>query len=585
MPFMCAASKMLVPAGTRIDWPSIVTSTRPGGVEAVVISGANPNALGFAGAGSGSETDPAGALAFQHVGVNFGAKMFEDRLNRRRRDLTEATDRSKAHGLRELVEKREVSAILGFGDPALRPAHEHVRHFLRANAAGNAFAAGLVAIKTDSVQSHVQHAGGIVANNDRAGTEHRAGFGKRFEIEAHVNHRSRKIARRGAGRRERFQLAASANTACMMEDDFAHGRAHGDFEYSGASHVATDADKLQTAGAAGALSGEPIDTPRENLRHVDESLDVIEYRGLLPETRLHGKRRLVARLGSMSLNRLHQRGFLAADVAAGADEDFEFEIKFATEDFLSEKAGATAAADLFAKDFFLKMILVADVENAALRAGDNAGDEHAFDEEMRQMRHDEAVFDRAGLAFIGVADNVFHRVALFADELPLHAGRKSGSAHTAKFRSLELRDGIVEGAGLHETANDAVFFGISVGIGLAFDARNLRMGLKNFFAANGAASHLFRKRSRNIRENMIVDGGGGSVVAAAKTGNVANLHILRARIGEAAFEIGSQFAGAVEMATHVCTDANFRLGRRRKMKMRIKTGDAMDLIERDLAAF
>src|SRR6266478_3797076 len=340
----------------------------------------------------------------------------------------------------------------------------------------------------------------------------------------------------------------------MIENDFAHGRAHGDFEYSGARHVATDADKLQTTGAPGALRGEPIDTPRENLRHVDESLDVIEHRGLLPQTGLYGKRRLVARFGSMPLNRLHQRSFLAADVAAGADKDFEFEIKFAAEDFFSHEARATAAANLFAKDFFLEMIFVANVNNAALRAGDDAGDKHSFNKEMRQIRHDEAVFDRAGLAFIGVADDVFHRVALFADEIPLHAGRKSGAAHTAKFRSLELSDDIVEGAGLHETAN-------------------------------GAASHLFGKRSRNIRENMIVDGGGGSVVAAAKTGNVANLHILRARIGEAAFEIGPQFAGAVEMATHVRTDSNFRLGRRRKMKMRIKTGDAMDLIERDLAAF
>src|SRR6267142_285985 len=361
MPFMRAASKTLVPAGTRTDWPSIVTSTRPGGVVAVVISGANSDALCFTGAGGRSEADAAGALAFQNVRVNFGAKMFQDRLNRRGRDLTEAADRSKAHGLRELVEQREVGAILWLRDAALCPAQEHVRHFLRADAAGNAFAAGLIAIKTDGVQSHIQHAGRIVANNDRAGTQHGAGFGQSFEIDAHVNHRGRKVARRGAGRRERFQLAASANATGVIKNDFAHGRAHGDFENSGASHVATDADKLQTARAAQALRGEPIDTPRQNLRHVDESLDVIEHRGLLPETRLHRKRRFVARFGSMPLNRLQQRGFLAADIAAGADKNFEFEVKFAAEDFFPEEAGATAAADLFAKDFFLKVILVADV--------------------------------------------------------------------------------------------------------------------------------------------------------------------------------------------------------------------------------
>src|SRR6266850_398321 len=151
MPFMRAASKTLVPAGTRMDWPSMVMSTRPGGVVAVVISGANTNALRFSGAGGRSETDAAGALAFQNVRVNLGAKMFQDRLNRCGRDLTEATDRSEAHSLRELVEQREVGAILRFGDAALRPAHEHIRHFLRTHTTGNAFATGLVAIKTDGV--------------------------------------------------------------------------------------------------------------------------------------------------------------------------------------------------------------------------------------------------------------------------------------------------------------------------------------------------------------------------------------------------------------------------------------------------
>src|SRR5207244_10719085 len=110
-----------------------------------------------------------------------------------------------------------------------------------------------------------------------------------------------------------------------------------------------------------------------------------------------------ARFGSVPLHRLHQRGFLAADIAAGAHKNFEFEIKLAAEDFFAEEAGATATANLFAKNFFLKMILMADVEDAALCAGDDAGDEHAFDEEMRQIRNDEAVFDCAGLAFIRVA--------------------------------------------------------------------------------------------------------------------------------------------------------------------------------------
>jgi len=117
MPFMRAASKTLVPAGTRMDWPSIVMSTRLGGVVAVVISGANTNALRFSGAAAGVKQMPLLHWPFKNVRVNLGAKMFQDRLNRCGHDLAEATDRSQAHGLRELVEQREVGAVLGFGTP------------------------------------------------------------------------------------------------------------------------------------------------------------------------------------------------------------------------------------------------------------------------------------------------------------------------------------------------------------------------------------------------------------------------------------------------------------------------------------
>ncbi len=76
MPFIRAASNMLVPAGTRIGCPSSVMSIIPGGVAAVVMLRANPNALRFASSRCGCETDAAGTLALQNVRVDFSAKMF-----------------------------------------------------------------------------------------------------------------------------------------------------------------------------------------------------------------------------------------------------------------------------------------------------------------------------------------------------------------------------------------------------------------------------------------------------------------------------------------------------------------------------
>src|SRR5713226_4262044 len=178
MPFMRAASKTVVPAGTRTGWPSRVMSTRPGGVVAVLILWADPYALGFVGTRGGGEADSAWAFALQNVRIDFGAKMFEHGLNRRRGDLAEAADGSQTHGLREFVEERQIGAILRFRDAALRPANEHVRHFLRADAAGDTLAAGFVPIEAHRVEGHVQHAGGVVADDDGAGAENGAGLGE-----------------------------------------------------------------------------------------------------------------------------------------------------------------------------------------------------------------------------------------------------------------------------------------------------------------------------------------------------------------------------------------------------------------------
>src|ERR1700704_2359053 len=99
MPFMRAASKTLVPAGTRAGCPSRGMSTSPGGGVAVVILRANDYALGFARARRRRGTNTAGALALEDVRVDFGAEVFQNGLNRRGHDLAEAADRSETHGL------------------------------------------------------------------------------------------------------------------------------------------------------------------------------------------------------------------------------------------------------------------------------------------------------------------------------------------------------------------------------------------------------------------------------------------------------------------------------------------------------
>src|SRR5215472_9734093 len=114
----------------------------------------------------------------------------------------------------------------------------------------------------------------------------------------------------------------------------------------------------------------------------------------------------------MAFDRFDQGAFLAADVSAGADKYLQIEIEVAAEDSFSKQPAAITAPNLLAEDFFLKMIFVANVEDAAFSAGDKSRDDHALDEQMGQIGHDEAVFDRAGLALISIADDVLHGIGL-----------------------------------------------------------------------------------------------------------------------------------------------------------------------------
>src|SRR5215470_10996178 len=97
------------------------------------------------------------------------------------------------------------------------------------------------------------------------------------------------------------------------------------------------------------------------------------------------------------------------------------------------------------------LVLVADVENALLCSGDQTANDHSLDQQVRQMLHDEAIFDRARLALIGVADHVLLVVSAVANDLPLVAGRKSRASHSSQATGLQLRDHTSEISSLNQT--------------------------------------------------------------------------------------------------------------------------------------
>ena len=65
--------------------------------------------------------------------------------------------------------------------------------------------------------------------------------------------------------------------------------------------------------------------PAQDRQHVDQGLDVVDQRGLAEQADLDRERRLVAGLAAEALDRVEDRGLLAADVGAGAAEQLDVE--------------------------------------------------------------------------------------------------------------------------------------------------------------------------------------------------------------------------------------------------------------------
>src|SRR4029077_17030900 len=108
----------------------------------------------------------------------------------------------------------------------------------------------------------------------------------------------------------------------------------------------------------------------------------------------------------------------------------------------------------------------------------------------------------------------------------------------------------------------------------------LRMRLGNLFAENRTSHNSFRRRCHYALENVVVDGTRRRLIAPPEAGHIANLHIRRAVLCESLLQLRAELTRSIQMAAHVRANTYIRFGRRRKMKVRIETGDAMNLIKR-----
>ena len=206
-------------------------------------------------------------------------------------------------------------------------------------------------------------------------------------------------------------------------------------------------------------------------------------------------------------------------------------------------------------------------------------EDHALDQQVRRVRHDVAVLDRARLALVGVADDVLRVARRVAHELPLHAGGKAGAAQAPQAARLEGGDERVGVTAGGQLADGAVPLAGPVGI----DVQLARITDDRIATQRGAGGRrgdgVHQRVARHARHHHVVDRAGRRAIATAQAGGRADDGAGRGRPGHALLRLGEQRGGAAPVAREIVADQHVDGWRRRGAKVRVEAHHALDLIE------
>ena len=148
-------------------------------------------------------------------------------------------------------------------------------------------------------------------------------------------------------------------------------------------------------------------------------------------------------------------------------ERVELEAEVRTEQAVAQEAGGARFFQGFLEalvDFedFAVDVVVADADAHGV-----GGDGHAFNHDVRIEAQDVAVLERAGLAFVGVADQVLLAGEGARHEAPLQAGRKARAAAAAQAGGLDLGDHVFR---LHAGGEDLLQGFVAAALDVVFQA-------------------------------------------------------------------------------------------------------------------
>ena len=166
--------------------------------------------------------------------------------------------------------------------------------------------------------------------------------------------------------------------------------------------------------------------------HVGERLHVVDQRRATPQPAFRRERRAGTRRAAFAFDRGHQRRLLAADKRAGADAQINVEVEGRFKDAAAQQAVLFRLLDRRLQPADRQRILRAHVNEALVRPHRVSRDGHAFQHAVRVALQHAAVHERAGIPFVGVANDVFLLAGRLGDRRPLEAGRIARAAAPAQ---------------------------------------------------------------------------------------------------------------------------------------------------------
>ena len=207
-----------------------------------------------------------------------------------------------------------------------------------------------------------------------------------------------------------LKLLALRHPPADGEDDVAQGDAHRHFHQARVVDLADEREDLGALAAAGADAREPVRAPVDDQGHGRPGLDVVEVGRPLVQAAVGGVHVLGPGAAHPALDGGHQRRGFSAHEGARAAHHLDREGVAAAEDVLAEQAVLLRLPQCGLHVLHGQRVLGAHVEVPVVAADGPAADDHALDHRVRVGLEHGPVHVRAGVALVGVADDVAHAV-------------------------------------------------------------------------------------------------------------------------------------------------------------------------------